>query len=77
MLLLKQVSTTAEISEVDKSQECKGIGINKLEVLPFMEDNHYYGKIIFHDFKDLFRQKENAQDDSSKFFISPAINTWV
>ena len=32
-----------------------------------------------HDFEDLFLQKENAQDDSSKFceFISPTISMWV
>ena len=44
-----------------------------------MEDNHHHGTIIFHDFKDPFMQKENAQNDNSKFFefISPTNITWV
>jgi len=77
---LEEVSTIAEIpKEVDKLHECKGVGTNKLEVLPSMEDNHHHGTIIFHDFKDPFLQKENAQDNSSKFFelISHTISTWV
>jgi len=72
---LEEVSRTVKIpEEIDKSQEeYKGVGINKLEVLPSMEDNHHHGTIIFHDFEDPFMQKENAQDDNSKFFefISP------
>ena len=48
---VEEVLTTNEIpEEVDKSQEeRKGVGINKLEVLPFMEDNHHHGTIIFQD----------------------------
>ena len=73
--------TTAEIfEEIDKSQEeYKGVRINKLEVLPSMEDNHHHDTIIFHDIEDPFLQKESAQDDDFKFFefISPTISTWV
>ena len=43
---LEEVSTTIEIPEVDKLQEWKGVVINKLEVLPSMEDNHHHGTII-------------------------------
>jgi len=48
-VVLEEVSTTAEIfEEVDESQEeCKGVGINKFEVLPSMKDNHHHCTIIF------------------------------
>jgi len=51
---LIEVSTTPEFpEEIDISQvACKGVGINKLAVLPFIEDNHHHGTIILHDFED-------------------------
>ena len=77
---LEEVSTTEEIlEEVDKLQECKGGGINKLEVLPSMKDNHHHDTIILHEFEDSFKQKENARDERFNFFkfISLTISTWV
>jgi len=81
VIALGEVPTTAKISkEVDKLQDkCRGVGINKFEVLPSMEDNHHHGTIILHDFGDPFLRKKSAKDDSFKFFefISPTISTWV
>jgi len=67
-IALEKVFTIAEISEeVNKLQECKGFGINKLEVLPSMEDIHH-DTTILHDFEDLFMRKESARDESYNFF---------
>ena len=78
---LEEVSTAAEFfKEVDKShEECKGVGINKLEVLPSMEDNHHYGMIIRHDFENSFMWKESAREKRFNFFkfISLTIGMWV
>jgi len=69
-IALEKISTTAEIpKEVNKLQEkCKGIEINKLEVLPSMKDNQHHGTIILRDFEDPFLRKKSAKDDSFKFF---------
>ena len=78
-VVLEEVSIIAEIlEEVNKLQECKGVGINKFEVLLSMEDNHHHDTIILHNFEDPFLRKKSANDDSSNFFefISPTISTW-
>ena len=44
-----------------------------------MRDIQHHVTSIRHDFKDLFLQEENVQDESFQFFkfISPAIDTWT
>ena len=70
-LALEEVSTIAEIpEEVEKSQkECKGVGYDKLEVLPSMEDNQHHGTFILHDFEDPFLHNKFAQDYSIQCFL--------
>ena len=69
-IALEEVSTTVEIlEEVDISLEvCKRFGINKLEVLPSMKDNHHHGTINLYDFEDPFLRKESARDEGFNFF---------
>ena len=56
---LEEVSTTAKIfEEVDKLKECKGVGINKLEVLPSMEDNIIMVRLFFMISKSFSAEKE-------------------
>ena len=78
---LKKVSRTAEIpKEVDKLQEeCKRVEINKLEVLPSMEDNHHHGIVILYDFENPFMRKESAREESFSFFmfVSPTNCMWA
>ena len=68
-ITLKEVSTTIKIpEEVDKSQECKGVMINKIEILPSMEDDHHYGMIILYNFEDPFLHK-SAPDHIIQRFL--------
>jgi len=57
---LEEVSTTAKIfEEVDKlKKECKGVGINKLEVLPSMEDNIIMVRLFFMISKSFSAEEE-------------------
>ena len=68
----RRSSLTVEVpKEVNKSlDEYKGVGHDELlEILSSMEDNHYHGTIVLHDFGDHFLHNESIQDYNIQRFL--------